>query len=197
MSLITDQVFADYAFGEDRSRVRTLAGEDDVLTFALSGLSKVSALPQLKLGWIAVSGPSGERAAALERLELIADTFLSVGTPVQYAAPELLAARFELQRQIVNRTAANLLSLRNLARDTAARVLDVEAGWYAIVEVPKVRTEEEWVLHLIEHYDTLVQPAFFYDFESEAFLVLSLLTHQDIFAEGARRNILACKGTNA
>lgn len=197
IALITDEVFADFGFGEDEARVRSVAGMNDVLTFVLSGLSKVSALPQMKLGWIAVGGPPAERDGAIERLELIADTFLSVTTPVQYAAPELLAVRFELQRQIAKRTQENLATLRRLASGTSARVLDVEGGWYATLQVPKVRTEEEWVLHLIEQYDTLVQPGFFYDFESEAYLILSLLTEPHIFAEGAKRNILACKGTTA
>jgi alanine-synthesizing transaminase len=197
LALITDEVFADYGFGQDPARVRSVAGRDDVLTFVLSGLSKVSALPQLKLGWIAVGGPQADRGAALERLELIADTFLSVGTPVQYAAVELLAVRFQLQQQIASRTQANLAILKDLARDTPARVLDVEGGWYATLEVPRVRSEEEWVIELIEHYGTLVQPGFFYDFESEAYLILSLLTESDTFAEGARRNILACKGSSA
>jgi aspartate/methionine/tyrosine aminotransferase len=197
LALVTDEVFADFAFGEDEDRVATAAGHDDTLTFVLSGLSKVSALPQMKLGWIIAGGPPSQSAEALQRLELIADTFLSVAAPVQYAAPELLAIRQDLQAQIARRTRANLDCLRTLARDTPARVLDVEGGWYATLQVPRIRAEEDWVLHLISDFDTLVQPGFFYDFESEAYLILSLLTEPDTFAEGARRTILASKGTTA
>lgn len=192
--IIMDEVFRDYGFAPDPERVETVAGRDDVLTFALSGLSKVSALPQMKAGWIVCGGPEAERTEALRRLELIADTFLSVSTPVQYALPELLSRRTDLQQSIQSRCAANLRTLQTLAEDSPARVLQVEGGWYAPLQVPRVRTEEEWVLHLIESQGVLVQPGFFFDFESEAYLILSLLTEPATFKEGASRTILACKG---
>ena len=194
LPLIVDEVFRDYAFSSDHTRVDTVAGREDVLTFCLSGLSKVSALPQLKAGWIVCGGPEAERAEALDRLELIADTFLSIGTPVQYALPELLAIRTEVQAAIRDRCASNLLFLRRALEDSPAQVLQVEGGWYATIRVPRLRSEEEWVIHLIESQGVLVQPGYFYDFESEAFLILSLLTEPAIFGEGVRRTILACKG---
>jgi aspartate/methionine/tyrosine aminotransferase len=184
MALIVDEVFKDYAFGSDAARVPTTAVREEALTFTLSGLSKVCGLPQVKLGWMVCSGPEEDRAAAWQRLELIADTFLSVGAAVQYATPELLGMRDGIQDQIRSRTRGNLDFLQAALSATAARVLHVEAGWYATVQVPRVRSEEEYVLALIEERGVLVQPGFFYDFESEAFLVLSLLTEPAIFRKG-------------
>lgn len=178
LPLISDEVFADYAFGEDASRVTTLAGDG----YAMSGLSKVAGLPQMKLGWIIV--PAAE---AMERLEWIADTYLSVSTPVQCAASNLLELGESVQRQIRNRCVGNLAVLRAALAGSAADVLQVEGGWYATIKMPRIRTEEEWTLELLSKENVLLQPGFFYDFESEAFLVASLLTPPDVFAEGIRR----------
>jgi len=187
LPILSDEVFSDYAFSPDGSRVSTLTGTSDALVFSMSGLSKIAALPQMKLGWIVASGAGHE--AALERLELIADTYLSVATPVQVALPKLLAAAVGVRAQIVNRTRANLELLRERTRDSAARPLNVEGGWYAILQVPRTRSEEEWAIRLLDRRGVLVQPGFYYDFESEAFLVLSLLTAPEIFAEGLDRMI--------
>jgi alanine-synthesizing transaminase len=178
LALIADEVFGDYALSGVR---HSLAGPH---TFVLNGLSKLVGLPQMKLGWIVVPGP-------LDRLELIADTYLSVGTPVQYALSALLAARAPLQMQIRARLERNLRALRLAARETAVSVLDVEAGWNAIVRVPAIRTEEEWVSLLLTEHQTLVQPGFFYDFDSEPWLIVSLLTRPEIFDEGIRRIVSA------
>jgi len=187
MALLSDEVFSDYALAPDPERAATLTGVEECLTFAMSGLSKVAGLPQMKLGWIVAGGPSAARAAALERLEWIADTYLSVGTPVQCAAPRLLSAGEEAQRRIRQRTAANLHFARAALAGSAANVLTVEGGWYITVQAPRLRTEEEWVLHLLARESVLVQPGFFYDFESEAYLVLSLLTAPEVFQEGVAR----------
>jgi hypothetical protein len=181
--LISDEVFADYAFGAGKHAVCP-AGR---LSFSMSGLSKVAGLPQMKLGWIVVGGPEPERREAMEKLEWIADTYLSVSTPVQCAAARLLEAGEAVQRQIRERTAENLSFARRALAGSAADVLDVEGGWNIVVRVPRVRSEEEWTLELLEREDVLVQPGFFYDFESEAYLVLSLLTPPDIFREGVAR----------
>jgi len=181
--LISDEVFADYEFARDDSRVPTLAGDRRVLTFSMSGLSKIAGLPQMKLGWIVVSGPNHE--TALDRLELIADTYLSVATPVQIALPALLAST--IGQQIRNRTAANLASLRSIVKDSPIQMLNVEGGWYATLQVPRIRGEEEWSLLLLDQCDVLVQPGFFFDFESEAFLVVSLLTPPEVFERGIER----------
>jgi len=185
LAILSDEVFRDYAFAEDTERISTLAGERRALTFSMSGLSKIAGLPQMKAGWIVASGPGSE--GALEALELIADTYLSVSTPVQVALPRLLALSGEVMEQIRQRTAANLAHLRDATRNSAATLLRVEGGWYAVLQIPRTRSEEEWTLKLLAECDVLVQPGFFYDFESEAFLVLSLLTGPVIFAEGVTR----------
>lgn len=182
VALISDEVFADFGFGEDGDRMTTLAGVQECATFCMSGLSKIAGLPQMKLGWIVTN-----RAEARERLEWIADTYLSVSTPVQCAATRLQAAGEEVQRQMRERTERNLAVARELLGGSAGSILAVEGGWYIAVQVPRVRTEEEWVLLLLERDGVLVQPGFFYDFESEAFLVVSLLTQAEDFREGLVR----------
>jgi hypothetical protein len=187
VALISDEVFADYWFAPDTQRVATLAGLEECLAFSMSGLSKVAGLPQMKLGWIVVGGPPALRAAAMEKLEWIADTYLSVSTPVQCAAPRLLAAGEGIQRQIRERTAGNLTLARELLAESAGNILAVEGGWYITIQVPRVRAEEEWTLQLLEREGVLVQPGFFYDFDSEAYLVVSLLTGPAVFREGLSR----------
>jgi aspartate/methionine/tyrosine aminotransferase len=187
IALIADEVFADYAFASDAGRVTTLAVVEDCLAFSMSGLSKVAGLPQMKLGWIVASGPAPLRDEAIRKLEWIADTYLSVGTPVQYAAARLLEAGEDVARQIRERTARNLAWAREALGGTPAGILQVEGGWYATIQLARIRSEEEWVLELLDRYDVLAQPGFFYDFESEAFLVVSLLTEEDVFREGVKR----------
>jgi alanine-synthesizing transaminase len=185
LAILSDEVFRDYEFTKDRERVSTLAGQRTALTFSMSGLSKIAGLPQMKLGWIVTSGPRS--AEALDALELIADTYLSVSTPVQVALPQLLAASGGIMEQIRQRTALNLARLRETMLGSAATILRTEGGWYAVLQVPRTRTEEEWTLKLLGESDVLVQPGFFFDFESEAFLVLSLLPEHAAFAEGVAR----------
>jgi aspartate/methionine/tyrosine aminotransferase len=187
LALISDEVFSDYAFGRDADRVTTLAEVTGCLAFSMSGLSKVAGLPQMKLGWIVCSGPERLHREAMDKLEWIADTFLSVGTPVQCAAARLLKAGDEVQRQIRGRTAQNLAFARQALEDCTASMLPVEGGWYLTLQVPRVRSEEDWALELLERKDVLVQPGFFYDFEAEAFLVVSLLTLPEIFREAVSR----------
>jgi alanine-synthesizing transaminase len=187
IALISDEVFSDYAFGADAERAATVAGLEQGLAFALSGLSKIAGLPQMKLGWIVVAGASEERRQAWERLEWIADTYLSVGTPVQCAAPQLLAAGATVREQIRRRTAENLRFARRAVEGTGVNLLTVEGGWYATLQVPRVRSEEEWTLELLERENVLVQPGFFFDFETEAFLVVSLLTAPGTFQRGLQR----------
>lgn len=183
LPLIADEVFSGYGFGDDPMRVRSLAGDRRVLTFSMSGLSKIAGLPQMKLGWIVASGPAHE--TALDRLELIADTYLSVATPVQIALPALLHST--IGDQIRRRTAANLQLLRSRIAGSAIHMLNLEGGWYATLQVPRIRSEEEWSLHLLEKHDVLVQPGFFFDFETEAFLIVSLLTPPAVFERAIAR----------
>ena len=188
LALISDEVFADYLFQPEAPLVRSLAGIDEILTFCLSGLSKVAGLPQFQLGWIVAGGPAREREQAFERLELIADTYLSVSAPVQWAAPALLGLRGPLQRQILTRVLANRAFLSGqIGPDSPWTLLAAEGGWYAVLEAPRIRSEEEWVLGLLTEDNVLVQPGFFFDFEREAFLVISLLTPEEVFREGIRR----------
>jgi alanine-synthesizing transaminase len=188
LALVADEVFADFALGPDDRRVTSIAGRDEALTFALGGLSKSCGLPQLKLAWTAVSGPADARDEALARLEVIADTYLSVGTPVQQALPDLLRALPELQAPLRARTATNLAALRAaVAAAPAVSVLLPEGGWSAVLRVPATATEDEWCLRLLRDDAVLVQPGYFFDFAGEAFLVLSLLPREDVFAEGIAR----------
>ncbi len=193
--LISDEVFADYAFGEDARRVRTLAGGTRTLSFSLSGLSKIAGLPQMKMAWIAIAGPPGARAEAREKLELIADTYLSVSTPVQLAAPRLMELGKTVRDQIAARVRANLAWFQAAVGEASpCRILAVEGGWCATLQAPRIRREEELALELLANHHVLAQPGYFYDFESEAYLVLSLLTAPETFQEGCRRVLAVCGG---
>ena len=188
LAIVSDEVFSDYVFGPDRQRVTSLAGVEQVLTFVLSGFSKVLALPQVKLGWIVVGGPEPVRNDAFSRLELIADTYLSVGTPVQWAARRLLACRDVIQGQITERVRANRAYLADrIGGDSPWRLLETEGGWYAVIEAPRIYSEEEWTLELLARDNVVVQPGFFFDFEREAFLVISLLTPPETLRAGVDR----------
>jgi aspartate/methionine/tyrosine aminotransferase len=188
LALISDEVFADYALREDPSRMGSVAEDGSGLAFALGGLSKSCGLPQLKLAWIATSGPEGIRKEALSRLEVVADAFLSVGTPVQVAAPSLLARGAELQAPIQARLRENGETLRSrLAVSSPARLLEPEGGWYAVLRVPATHPEEIQVARLLEQSNVLVHPGYFFDFPTEAYLVLSLLPPPPLFALGLGR----------
>jgi alanine-synthesizing transaminase len=180
LALIVDEVFADYAFPElPADRLPTFAGTERALTFVLSGLSKVVAQPQLKLGWIAVSGPADLVDEAMGRLEIVADTYLSVSTPVQLALPAILAARRPIQAAILARATENLAALdaalRAAGPEAPVRRLPVDGGWYAVLEVPRTRSEDEWVLSLLRDEGVVVHPGYFFDFAEEGCLVVSLL----------------------
>lgn len=190
LSLVVDEVFGDYAHRTlPPDRLPSFAGRQGALTFVLSGLSKVVALPQVKLGWIAVSGPPEIAAAALSRLEVIADTYLSVSTPVQLALPELLAARTPIQAAILARVRRNLAALDEAlaAAGGAARRLPVDGGWYAILEVPRLHDEDAWVELLVREEGVIVHPGYFFEMPRDGFLVVSLLPEPGAFAEAARR----------
>jgi aspartate/methionine/tyrosine aminotransferase len=186
-TLIADEVFADYPLEAD-TPVTDIAARSDLLAFTLGGLSKSAGLPQLKLGWIVVGGPEAARAAALAGLELIADSFLSVATPVQVAAADLLERAGPVRTQIHERVRANLAALRGAARSCpACEVLRTDGGWSAVIRVPATRSEEQLVLDLLEREGILVHPGYFFDFTREAFVVVSLLPEPDVFREASRR----------
>ena len=187
LPLISDEVFASFPLTDDATRARSVLEAEGVLTFALGGLSKLAALPQMKLAWTCLGGPAATREAALSRLELIADTFLSPSTPVQLALPEILAARAPVERALRTRIAHNWSLLREALRGSAATPLFLEGGWYACVRLPALRSEAEWVLGLLEEDGVLTQPGWFYDFLDGAHLVLSLITEEVPFALGVSR----------
>ncbi len=203
-ALICDEVFSDYGITGDEERVETIVADvppPAALTFALSGLSKVLALPQVKLGWLVAGGPVSRRREALARLEVIADTYLSVGTPVQVALPALLEEREAVQNAILARVRANLAALCSACAEgeSAISVLAPEGGWSAIIRVPRVLGDEQWALGLLEEKGVLVQPGYFFDFETPGHLVVSLLPGAAAFAEGTRRiveHVRACAGAS-
>jgi alanine-synthesizing transaminase len=198
-AIVADEVFLDYPSSEmnlaaerplpGASAVRTLArGTSEALTFTLSGLSKICALPQMKLAWIVVNGPEELARAAIERLDVIADTYLSPGAPVQLAARELLALRGGLQRQIRARVAANLAYLDGaLGGSSPLTRLACEGGWYAVLRAPSVGSDETQATELIERCSVLVHPGHFFNFAQDGYLVLSLISPEKDFAEGCRR----------
>jgi hypothetical protein len=187
LPIVSDEVFAGYPLGEDRERAGSAWGATPLLTFALHGLSKLAGLPQLKLAWMCVSGPDAQVREALARLELIADSFLSVSTPVQLALPAILDAHAGLTDAIRARLRANLAQLKQQLAGSAATVLHVEGGWYAIVRLPALLDDEGWALALLERHDVLVQPGYFYELASGPYVVISLLTPEPILATGAAR----------
>ncbi len=186
LPLISDEVFAEYPLAPDTRRAASVLEATDGLVLALDGLSKVAALPQLKLAWMALGGEQGLVAAALARLEVILDTFLSPSTPVQRALPELLASRHVAADAIRARLAANHAALRALSANSALTPLPIEGGWYGVVRMPATATDEDFTIRAIAA-GVLVQPGYFFDFEREPHLVVSLLTPEATFAEGVRR----------
>jgi alanine-synthesizing transaminase len=209
LALIADEVFLDYTHdGVNRPSFADVArasrrpetraagrprdsrrhGGATALTFTLSGISKICALPQMKLAWIVVSGPAELARDAQARLEVIADTYLSVSTPVQLALPQLLAQRDEIQKQVRERVAANLAELdRQLAQQQVAERLDVEGGWYAVLRIPATAPDEDVAIDLLDRHSVVVHPGHFYDFPGEGYLVVSLITPVEVFAEGVKK----------
>jgi len=184
LAIIADEVFLDYNLSPEKQL--TFSENRETLTFTLSGLSKISALPQMKVAWVAVSGP--QKTDALARLEVIADTYLSMNAPVQLAAATLLAQRQNIQPSLLDRVRMNLVELDGqLAEQKASQRLQVEGGWYAVLRVPVTRSDEDLAIDLLRRALVLVHPGHFYDFPSDGYLILSLLTPSAEFREGARR----------
>ena len=183
LALIVDEVFLDY--GLDDAAHASFARNAEVLTFTLSGLSKISALPQMKVAWVVTSGPRELVEAAMGRLEVIADTYLSMNAPVQWAVPVLLEQRKDIQRQLLERVKRNLTELdRQIAGQKSCERLSVEGGWYAVLRVPVTRSDEELAIELVREKLVMVHPGHFYDFPRDGYLVLSLITPEAEFATG-------------
>ena len=189
MAIVADEVFLDYADEfQNADSARTFALQDAALTFTLSGLSKISLLPQMKLAWMVVSGPESLVQTAVARLEIIADTYLSPSTPVQLALKTFLSLRSSLQTQLQERISANLAILDATLRESKLLArLDREGGWYAILRVPATGPDEDLAVELLERCSVMVHPGHFFNFSRDGFLVLSLITPEEQFDEGVRR----------
>ncbi|SDF18224.1 Aspartate/methionine/tyrosine aminotransferase [Terriglobus roseus] len=185
LPLIVDEVFLDYSV-ED-SAPSFAKADAPVLTFVMGGLSKLLALPQMKLAWTVVCGSDQEVTNALQRLEIITDTFLSVATPVQAALPAWLSVRAQIQQQILERVTANLIALDNLIRGTVVSRLRVEGGWCVVLRVPAVMDDVALAISLLDQAHVAVHPGSFYGFPSKGWLVVSLLGNPAQFAEGLQR----------
>jgi len=197
LAIIADEVFADFPL-RPRAGATSCVGEMRALTFVLGGLSKSAGLPQVKLGWIVVSGPEAQVAPAMERLDVIGDTYLSVSTPVQIAAPALIDAGRGIRARIQQRLDANLACLERLVgAGSALSVLPPEGGWSVVLRVPAVQSEEALVLRLLTDAHVLAHPGFFFDFTTEAFLVISLLPDPIVFEEAVRRLLPIAGGERA
>ena len=183
LALIADEVFLDYPV--ESTAEASAAFSNECLSFALSGLSKICCLPQMKLAWIVVNGPVGLQEEARNRLEVIADSYLSVNAPIQHALPTLLEQRNNIQPQLIARIRENLRFLDSQFRSAAAvERLRVDGGWYAVLRVPVTRSDEDLAVELIESAGVIVHPGHFYDFQQDGFLVISLITPPGVFRDG-------------
>ncbi len=194
IALVVDEVFFDYRIpiAGSHPKHRSFVFDAEALTFVVSGLSKIAGLPQMKVGWIAAAGPDALVREAVARLEIIADTYLSLNAPVQHALPTLLAQRGVMQQQIMRRIEENLRKLdEQLKPQSLVARLEFEGGWCAVLRVPAVQSDEEFAIHLLEDYSVLAHPGHFYDFPDDGYLIVSLLTPAEEFAEGIRR-IIQC-----
>jgi alanine-synthesizing transaminase len=183
LAIISDEVFLDFAL--EGGRPASFAANREALTFTLSGLSKISGLPQMKAAWLIASGPQRWKSEALARLEVIADTYLSVNAPVQLAIPRFLEQRHGFQKQVMTRVRRNLAELdRQLGRQKACSRLKVEGGWCAAMRVPATRSDEELATELLNSRGVCVHPGHFYDFASNGYLIVSLITPEASFSQG-------------
>ncbi len=194
IALVVDEVFFDYGIpiADSRPKHGSFVFDAEALTFVVNGLSKTAGLPQMKVGWIAAAGPYPLVHEAVARLEIIADTYLSLNAPVQHALPTLLAQRGMMQPQIMRRIEENLRKLdEQLKPQNLVSRLEFEGGWCVVLRVPAVQSDEELAIHLLEDYCVLAHPGHFYDFADDGYLVVCLLTPAEGFAEGIRR-IIQC-----
>ena len=186
LAIIADEVFLDFTLGEVRPR--SFAANAEALTFTMSGLSKIAGLPQMKAAWLLVSGPEALKCEAINRLEVLADTNLSMNAPIQLAMPALLEQRRDFQEQVMNRIQANLKELdKQLAAKKSCERMRIEGGWYAVLRVPGARSDEDTAIELLARQNVYVHPGHFYDFAGEGHVVVSLITREPDFAQGISR----------
>jgi len=185
LAVIVDEVFLDFALSTNERRSGSFAAERGVLTFSLNGISKLLALPQMKLAWIAVSGSEASSKEAIGRLEVIADTYLSVGTPIQLALPELLKAGPSITEKITARIRQNYRHIRSMIGESSlVSLLTTEGGWNAIVRLPNMMSDEAWALRLLKDCNVLVHPGHFFEISRNVCVVISLLPQESVFSEG-------------
>lgn len=187
LPIISDEVFFDYPLRSTPNALTTFTAQNQALTFSLNGLSKAAGMPQMKLGWVAVSGPAHQLETPVRNLELVLDTYLSVGTPVQRVLPELLKIGDGIRKQLTERTQRNLAILERLLFNTSATVLHAEAGWSAIIRLPNVLSEDTWTTRILEEGNVIVQPGYFFDMPHDAYVVVSLITPEAEFETGVTR----------
>src|SRR5437016_5947068 len=191
MAIIADEVFLDFLLEENRPA--SFAANRGALTFTLSGLSKISGLPQMKAAWLIAGGPQEWKREALARLEVIADIYLSVNAPVQLAIPKFLEHRHTFQNQVMSRVRRNLGELdRQLAAQKTISRLIVQGGWCAVLRTPATRSDEDLAIELLNAQGVSVPPGHFYEFPADGYLIVSLLTHERTFAEGISRLLSFC-----
>jgi len=196
-ALISDEVFSDFTFNQSDDHVNCVSN-DQVLTFVLGGISKTLGLPQMKLSWIIINGPQRLVDASVERLEVIADTYLSVNTPTQNALPRWLQHRTTIQAEINTRIRDNFNYLKeHISEAGGCEVLAVEGGWYSVIKIPDTIDEEQWVLQFLNKDHVAVHPGYFFDFPNEAHIVFSLLPSTSTFSEGIKRIIKRIRGVRA
>ncbi len=184
LALIVDEVFTEYSLGDTSHNFGSTAASNDVLTFTLNGISKMCGFPQLKLGWVIVSGESAAAREAINRLEILCDTFLSVNTPVQVGLPQLLKAGEHVRQKIIARIKSNYDHVRKLMnKQSHASCLTADGGWYCTLRMPRIKSDEQWSLELLEHRGVCIYPGYFFDFEEEGYLVASLLTEEQTFCD--------------
>src|SRR5215813_13066487 len=185
LALIADEVFLDFSI--ERSSANSFVAQTNALAFALGGISKLCGLPQMKSAWIALSGPQKLKNGARQRLEVIADSYLSMNAPVQHALPAFLATRSQFESQLLLRVRANLVFLdQEIAKQRTCSRLVFDAGWNVVLRVPATRSDEDLTLGLLERHGVLVHPGHFYDFSHDGFLILSLIVAEKEFAEGVQ-----------
>lgn len=203
MALIADEVFLDFAhvdfngrreLGKVRPRTanggrpQSLAVNSGALTFTMSGLSKIAGLPQMKAAWLVASGPEPLKKQAVERIEVIADTYLSMNAPIQLALPIFLEQRHGFQKQVLTRVRRNVGELdRQLMLRKMCSRLEIEGGWYAVVRVPATRSDDDLAVDLLTKKGIYVHPGHFYDFATDGYLIVSLIMPERDFAEGCRQ----------
>ena len=186
IAIIADEVFLDFSIAKNIPR--SFAASAESLTFTMSGLSKISGLPQMKAAWLIASGPEELKAQALARLEVIADTFLSMNAPIQLATPSFLELRHGFQKQVMARVRKNFAELdKQLSAQSSCARLEVEGGWYAILRVPLIRSDEDLAIDLLNAQGVYVHPGHFYDFAADGYLIVSLITPEQDFKEGIKR----------